>query len=167
MSSIGWVIALFAAVATGIVAVVWRPTLVSFRESRFSHARRQFHRQREYLEARFLHLATASGRASRLRWEECEFADDVTYARDRHSRKLCAFVAVTMAYDTGADMMNNGGLMGGGSTTDLRSATAVFHLAHGRWNTYGRTVFDLNPTEAVIHFKDHFVMLGQELAHRP
>jgi len=161
MSSFWWVITLFAAVATGIVAAIWRPTLVSFRESRFSHARLLFHRQRERLEARFLQLAAASGRAPRLRWEDCDFADDVTYARDRRSRKLCAFVAVTIAYDSGVETMD-----GAGSVTNLRAATAVFDFQRGQWNTYGRTVFDLNPTEAVTHFKDHFVMLGQELAHR-
>ncbi len=160
MSSIWWIITLFAAVATGIVAAMWRPTLVSFRESRFSHARRRFHLQRERLEARFLQLAAASGRAPRLRWEDCDFADDVTYARDRRSRKLCAFVAVTIAYDTGPEMLHDTGGM-----SNLRAATAVFHFDRGQWNTFGRTVFDLNPTEAVTHY-EHFVMLGQELAHR-
>lgn len=161
MPGIWWIIALFAAVATGIAAVVWRPTVVSYRESRFSHARREFHKQRERLEARFLQLAAASGRAPRLRWEDCDFADDVTYARDRRSRKLCAFVAVTIAYDSAPDMMDDMG-----AVANLRAATAVFHFDRGQWNTYGRTVFDLNPTEAVTHFKEHFVMLGQELAHR-
>lgn len=161
MTNIQWVIMLFAAVAMGIVGAIWRPTVVSIRESRFSHARRQFHRQRERLEARFLQLAAASGRAPRLRWEDCDFADDVTYARDRRSRKLCAFVAVTIAYDSHMEMIDDLG-----AVTNLRAATAVFHFDHGQWNTYGRTVFDLNPTEAVTHYKEHFVMLGQELAHR-
>ncbi len=155
-----WIVGLFVSVGAVLVGVLWRPVRNTIRESRFDQARRQFHRQRERLEARFLQLAATSGKAPRLRWEDCDFANDVTYARDRRSRRLCAFVAVTIAYEHPESGMVLDEI---GSVTKLRAATAVFHFDRGRWDTLGRTVFDLNPTEAVSHFKDHFVMLGRDV----
>ncbi|MBX7166890.1 MAG: hypothetical protein K1X74_11220 [Pirellulales bacterium] len=148
---------------------IWRPMRKSLREARFARERREFHRQRERLEARFLQLAANSGRAPHLRWNDCEFSNDVTYARDRRTGRLCAFVGVTIACDqpTAGGLLDNPYQEDYGSTAQLREATAVFHYDKGRWHTLGRTVFNLNPDEALQRYKDDFVMLGQELArHR-
>lgn len=159
--------ALAGVAALAIILIAWRPIRGAVREARFAQDRRDFHRQRERLEARYLHLAANSGRAPHLRWSDCEFSNDVTYARDKRSGRLCAFVAVTIACDQPA----SGGLLDlsleeFGAVANVRAATAVFHYEKGRWHTLGRTVFHLSPDEALARYKDVFVPLGQELARQ-
>src|SRR5487761_1298824 len=82
-----------------IAAVVFRPVRSALRASRYERARREFHHCRERLEAKFFQIAAASGKPRGLRWTSCDFDDDVSYARDRRSRELCAFVAVTIGFE--------------------------------------------------------------------
>ena len=39
---------------------------------------------------------------------------------------------------------------------NLRNASAVFFFQHGHWNTVGKAVFNMNPGEAVEHFKNQY-----------
>lgn len=126
----------------------------------FETARRDFHQCREWLEAKFFELAAGSGKPRGLRWTDCDFEDDVTYARDRRSGELCAFVAVTIAFDA-----VEGGLMEGVEAVgNLRAASAVFRLERGRWQTDGRAIFNLSPSEAIAYYQDNLVMVGHEAA---
>src|SRR5262245_55600299 len=96
----GWLIV--APVVVGLLvvaALVWRPVRSALREGQYARARKDFHKQRERLEAKFLKLASHGGKPRGLRWVECDFEDDVTYARDRRSGDLSAFVAVTIAFE--------------------------------------------------------------------
>ena len=61
-------------------------------------ARKLFHRRREWLEADFLSLAATSGKPRTLAWNGCDFANEVSFARDRHTGQLCALVAVTISF---------------------------------------------------------------------
>ncbi len=126
----------------------------------FATARKDFHGQRERLEAKFFALAAASGKPRHLRWTECDFENDVTYARNRSSGELNAFVAVTIAFEA-----IEGGLMEDVEAVgNLRAATAVFRFVDGRWATEGRAIFNLSPTEAINYFHDNLVMVGHEPA---
>lgn len=87
------------------VAVMWRPVLLSWRENRLAEARRDFHWQRERLEAKFLSLGMMPNRPEDARWNDCWFDDDVAYARSRTSGELSAFVAVRIRLETPADPM--------------------------------------------------------------
>jgi hypothetical protein len=40
-----------------------------------------------------------------------------------------------------------------------RNASAVFFYDRGRWNTSGKAVFNLNPAEAIEHFKGQYETL--------
>ncbi len=91
-----WILALLAALA-GIVVVLWRPVRLAARESRLSQAKRNFHRQRERLEAKFIQLASTQAKPDSPRWADCEFDDAVAYVRNRSTGELSAFVAVTVA----------------------------------------------------------------------
>jgi hypothetical protein len=42
---------------------------------------------------------------------------------------------------------------------NLRNASAVFFYRRGVWHASGRAVFNLNPDEALEHFKDQYVPL--------
>ena len=92
-----WITAVVVcAVLVCAVAAVWRPVRARLREKRLERARRDFHRQRERLEAKFLSLATRSGKPRGLDWVRCDFEDSVIYARHRQSGEISAFVGVTI-----------------------------------------------------------------------
>lgn len=149
------VLGLLAALAFGL-----RPLLAAWREARFVKARRSFHWERERLEARFLQLGLASAKPDAPRWTDCDFDDDVAYARSRSSGELSAFVAVTI------EMWDDRCLDTVDTTGNLRDATAVFRFDRGHWKTDGRAIFNLSPTEAIHFYQRDLEMVAQELAGR-
>lgn len=138
--------------------LVRRPSKGEVDAAQFETARRNFHQYREWLEAKFFELASSSGKPRGLRWTDCDFDNDVTYARDRRTGQLCAFVAVTIAFDA-----IEGGMMEGVEAVgNLRAASAVFRLDRGRWQTDGRAIFNLSPSEAIAYYQDNLVLVGHE-----
>lgn len=157
-----WIILATALLGLTAVAILWRPLLTSWREARFVEACRNFHVQRERLEAKFMILGMVDDRAIEDRWSDCRFEDDVAYARSRASGQLSAFVAVTIYFDgPSAPLMLEHGL--GDNSCD---ATAVFRFDGRHWDTEGRAIFNLTPTEAIHFFERDLEMVGQEPAHR-
>ena len=65
------------------------------RQRRLTRMRDLFFLRREWLEAGFLSKASKSGKPRGLEWVDCEFASDVTFARDRTNGQLRALVGVT------------------------------------------------------------------------
>jgi hypothetical protein len=158
-----WVaVGIVLVVALAVAAAAWRPLRARVREKQLLRAQRDFHRQREHLEARFLHLAAASGKPRGLDWVRCDFDDDVIYARHRPSGELRAFVGVTIGFEA----VEGGGMEEVEAVGNLRAATAVFHVERGAWATEGRALFNLNPAEAVAYYQDNLEMVAQELATR-
>jgi len=147
MGTLGWVI-LSAVVAGVAIALAWRPLRAFGRGSQVQFARQLFVQQREYLEARFFTAAAASGKPRGLRWVNCDWESAVEFARERDTGKLAALVGVTLQFEAieGSDME---GLPAVGN---LRNASAVFFFDKGRWQTTGKTIFNLNPDEAIQHF---------------
>jgi hypothetical protein len=117
-------------------------------------ARQQFHLRREWLEATFLTLAAQSGKPRGLQWSDCDFEDAVSFARDRHTGRLRAFVGVTISFEA----IIGGGMEDNPNVSNRRAATAVFNLDGETWSTDGRAIFNLNPEQAIEHFR-------QELEH--
>ena len=157
-----WIAVGVAAIAGAGAIFAWKPIRSAMRAARYERARKEFHRQRERLEAKFFQLAAASGRPRGLRWTNCEFEDDVSYARDRQSGDLCAFVAVTISFEA-----IEGGLMEEVEAVgDLKAATAMFRTQGELWQTDGRAFFNVNPVEAIDRFREDLEVLGHELAAR-
>jgi hypothetical protein len=149
--------------ATGAICIVglllaWRPCRAAWREAQLVRARRDFHRQREHLEARFLQIASSSGKPRGLEWTHCDFDDAVVYARDRRSGELSAFVAITISFEA----IEGGPMEGVEAVGNLRAATAVFRVRRRNWATDGRAIFNLNPTEAVRYFQENLELVGHE-----
>ncbi len=119
------------------------------RELSIAEGRRLFHRRRECLEALFFKLASTSGRPRGLAWVECEFSNDVSFARERASGHLRALVGVTIRFEA----VEGGGMEDVPAVNDLRAATAVFSFDGNRWETDGRVIYNLNPDEAIRHFR--------------
>jgi len=158
MVELGWIAGLVLGLLTILAIGLWRPVRRALREKELARACKDFHRQRERLEAKFLQLAGRSGKPRGLIWANCDFADDVVYARNRRGGDLSAFVAVTISFEA----VRGGDMEGVEAVGNLRAATAVFRMDHGRWNTDGRAIFNLNPAEAIDYFKDTVEMVGQE-----
>jgi len=153
---IGVVAALVAVVA--VSGALWRPLRAARREARLGRARQQFKLQRERLEAKFFSLAASSGKPRGLRWVDCDFDNLVTYARDRKSGQLSAFVGVTISFEA-----IEGGLMEGVEAVgNLRAATAVFIYGPQGWETQGRVMFNLNPSEAIAYYISLVELVGNE-----
>ena len=151
------ILGVFLATVAIVSAVAWRPWRSAMREAQFARLRREFHLHREHLEARFVKLASGSGKPRGLDWVRCEFDDGVIYARDRHSGQLSAFVAIVIGFEA----IEGGGMESVEAVGNLREATAVFRVQQGRWSTDGRAIFNLNPTEAVEYFHKNLEMIRE------
>jgi hypothetical protein len=113
------------------------------------HARASFHRRREWLEARFLTLAAQSGKPRGLRWVDCEFEDDVAFARDRKTHHFRALVGVAIQFEAteGGDMEDVE------AVANRKAATVVFRLDGPEWEVDGRALFNLNPAQTIEQFQ--------------
>jgi hypothetical protein len=116
---------------------------------------RRFLQQREHLEAAFFAAAAASGKPRGLRWKDCEWDNEVAFARERQTGRLAALVAVTIAFEA----IEGGEMEGVEAVGNLRAASAVFFYDAGRWRTAGKAIFNLTPAEAIEHFKGQYERL--------
>jgi hypothetical protein len=157
-----WWIPVACALVAVVVALLWRPCQAAARDARFAQARKEFHKQREWLEVKFISLAPSKGKGDAPRWSNCEFDDAVSYVRDRSTGELSAFVAVTVALEgigqtttLATDLMSN-----------LQAGTAVFRFDKLRWVTDGRVILNLSPDEAIRYYQNDLEMVAQEMADR-
>ena len=157
-----WWLLAGAGAVLALLLLIWRPVRAASREARFAQARRDFHAQRERLEVKFIHLAAANAQSRALHWADCDFDDDVAYVRNRNTGELSAFVAVTVGTDDFDDPSAGVGDLVG----NLRAGTAVFRFDRDHWETDGRAILNLSPTEAIRFYQNDLEMVDQELARR-
>jgi hypothetical protein len=122
--------------------------------------RQRFREQRDRLYAEFFAAASNSGKPRGLLWKALDWtvADGLpepTLARDLKSGYFVALVPVTIRFEA----VVGGDMEGLPAVGNLRNASAVFYYRGKRWHTTGRAVFNLNPDEAIAHFKDQFAPL--------
>ncbi len=137
------------------------------RTTSLTQAKHRFHVQRERLEAKFIQLASTHASPDTPQWADCIFDDDVAYVRSRTTGELSAFVAVTIASET---PRTSAGTSHAGSTSDsvgnLQAGTAVFRFDRDHWETDGRAILNLSPSEAVQRFHNDLEFVDEEFAHR-
>jgi hypothetical protein len=107
---------------------------------------------KNHLTNQFLKAASATGKPRGLRWNSCEWEDLCLFARHRPSGQLTAFQGVTIHFEA----IEGGDMEGVEAVGMPRNATAVFYFDRGQWQTAGRTVFNLNPAEAIERFKGEY-----------
>ena len=151
-----WVLIGATAVAVVAFAVLRNPLAARRQSSRLERARKEFRLQRERLELEFFNRAARSGKPRGLRWKNCDFDSDVLFARYKKSRKLTAFVGVTVSFEA----IEGGDMEEVEAVGTLRAATAVFHYASQGWATHGRVVFNLEPAEAVAYYENELEAVG-------
>ena len=149
-----------AAMAVMALAVAVRPIRAARRAEKLARTQRDFHRQREQLEAKFIDLAAASGKPRGLRWTKVEFDDDVVYARDRRSQSLKALVAIEVSFEA----VDGGGMEDVEAVSNVRAATAEFLYDGTRWCTAGRVYFNLAPSAAVKYLSADLELVAEEHA---
>lgn len=136
--------------AAGLLAV--RPLARWTRKREARAAMAQFRQRREFLEAKFFELASTLGKPRGVRWKVCDWQPDVTFARDRQTGMITAFVSVNVNFEAieGGDMeeVEHVGL--------LRDGCALFHYQQRNWGTGGRVVFNMNPHEALVRFEHQY-----------
>jgi hypothetical protein len=139
-----------AALVLGIVLLLRRPMRSFGKQVQGERALELFKLQRERLEAKFLTAAAATGKPRGLRWKDCQWEREAELVRERRTGQIAALVGVTIQFEAieGSDME---GLPAVGN---LRNASAVFFFHRGHWDTVGKAVFNMNPNEAVEHFKN-------------
>lgn len=142
-----WIFAAIAGILGIVFVLVW-PSLRNRRQTRhLLRARERFQRRREWLEARFMTLVERSGKPRGLRWVNCDFDDEVAFARDRSTGRLRALVGVTIQFEA----IEGGGMEDVEAVGNLRAATVVFRLDGPEWETDGRALFNLSPSQTIEH----------------
>ncbi|MBC8355523.1 MAG: hypothetical protein H8E66_26390 [Planctomycetes bacterium] len=132
----------------GVIAFVWWARREQ--SDSFERARDTFRLRREWLEADFVRQAGSSGKPRGLRWMNCDFDDDVAFARDRRTGRYRALVGVTISFEA----IEGGGMEDVEAVSNLRAATVVFRLDGPEWRADGRALFNLNPAEAIEHYEN-------------
>jgi hypothetical protein len=146
-----------AAVAGAAAMIAMRPLRAARQAERLARAQRDFHRQREPLEAKFIERAAASGKPRGLRWSDVDFDDDVVYARDRRTGGLKALVAVEVQFEA----VEGGGMEHVENVALSKAATAEFLYDGTRWITEGRIYFNLAPTAAVKYLAQDMELVAE------
>ena len=151
-----WLVPVIVVAAAVVIALLWKPMRWFGREVQVERARELFRLQRERLEAQFLNAAAATGKPRGLRWKDCQWENGVEFVRERRTGQIAALVGVTIQFEAieGSDME------GLAAVGNLRNASAVFFFAKGQWHTVGRAVFNMNPNEAIDHFKNQYERVG-------
>lgn len=149
-----------AAVAGMATALALRPIRAARLAERLARAQRDFHRQREQLEAKFIDKAAATGKPRGLRWTDVSFDDAIVYARDRRTGMLKALVAVEVSFEAIA----GGGMEAVEAVANVRAATAEFLFDGGRWRTEGRVYFNLQPSATVKYLGGDLELVAEEHA---
>ena len=96
------------------------------------------------------------------RWTDCEFEDDVTFAKNRATGELTALVGATIEIEDLADWAGRSG----DAVGHLRAATAVFRFQRDHWETDGRAIFNLTPAEALRRYHRDLEVVGLETPNR-
>ncbi|MFM7109254.1 MAG: hypothetical protein ACKOZU_11785 [Planctomycetaceae bacterium] len=155
------VIAFCAAALAGVAtALALRPVRLARHAERIARAQRDFHRQREPLEARFIDRAAARGKPRGLRWVDVDFDDDVVYARDRRTRQLKALVAIEVSFEA----VVGGGMEDVENVAKAKAATAEFLHDGTRWTTDGKVYFNLAPSATVKYLAADMELVEEQPA---
>lgn len=144
-----WLIVVLVLVA-GVAVLVARRQRTKNARVRRDRAMAEFESRLPALGGVFLEAASRTGKPRGLRWAGCRFEGDPLFAVDRANGDLYALVNVTVSFSA----IEGGGMEEVEAVGNLRAATAVFIHRAGDWSTDGRVVFNLNPDEALNHYRD-------------
>lgn len=143
--------------AAGVLVLVcaWKPLQQRWRRRDAELARKSFRLQRELLEAKFFTLASSLGKPRGLRCLDCQWHDEVIFARDRQTGLITAFVGVGLRFEA----IEGGDMEDVAAVSSMRDASALFHYQLGTWGTGGRALFNMGPQLAIDRLQDQYESL--------
>jgi hypothetical protein len=147
-----WLTPLIVVAVSAALVLLVRGLRSFGKQVQVERAKELFRLQRERLESQFIHAAEKTGKPRGLLWKECQWDDTIIYVRERQSGQIAALVGVTIQFEA----VPGGDMEGLPAVGNLRNASAVFFFARGHWATVGRAVFNMNPGEALTHFKNQY-----------
>jgi hypothetical protein len=150
-----WIWMTGAAILGALVVALGWAAMRHPRRTTVERARKLFHLQREHLEFRFYSLAGQGFRPRGLELVDCDFEDEVSFARDRHNGRLRAYVAVTIHFRA----IEGGGMEDNPNVDNLKAGSAEFRLDGSDWGTDGRVHFNVNPVEAIQRYRQELEMV--------
>lgn len=142
-----------------LVAVTAIPLARRWKQREVQFAVRQFRRQREQIEAKFLDLARGIGKPRGLRWIDCDWLSAVTFARDRQTGLITAFAGINIRFEA----IEGGDMEDVAAVGTVRDAVAVFHFHQGNWGTGGKALFNMNAEEAISRLTAQFEAVPGEI----
>ncbi len=145
--------------ALGLVAMTAIPLARRWKQREVQFAVRQFRRQREQIEAKFLDLARGIGKPRGLRWIDCDWLSSVTFARDRQTGLITAFAGINIRFEA----IEGGDMEDVAAVGTVRDAVAVFHFHQGNWGTGGKALFNMNAEEAITRLTAQFEAVPGEM----
>ena len=120
------------------------------------NARALFLRHRPQLQDAFFAAAAASGKLrGPSRWKSCEWEPAVEFARERATGSLTALAGVVIEFE--ADRGRRHGRRGRGRQLAQRLGRLL--LSRRPLANHGKTVFNLNPDEALVRFQNQYERL--------
>ena len=105
----------------------------------------QFARHHESLERQYFEQASSTGLPRGLRWLSCDWLTVRILLRDRTTNQPNLLVSINLRFEAieGSDMEDVA------AVSNIRDACAVFQWQNNAWTTSGRTLFNMNPDEAM------------------
>lgn len=146
-----------------ILACAWKPLQRRWLRRDGERARETFRFHRERLEAKFFTMAASIGKPRGLRWLDCQWQDQVRFARDRQTGLITAFVGVNIRFEA----IEGGDMEDVAAVSTVRDACALFHYQLGVWGTGGRALFNLDPQSAIDRFQDQYESLDPKVDVSP
>ena len=150
-----WIWMTGAGVVIALAIALWWATVRHPRRTSVERARKLFHLQRERLEFRFFQLAANSYKPRGLELIDCDFEDEISFARDRHNGRLRAYVAVTIRFQS----IEGGGMEDNPNVGNLKAGSAEFRLDASDWGTDGKVLFNVNPVEAIQRYQQELELV--------
>lgn len=143
------------AVIAALGIALWWAAMRVPRRTTVERARKLFHLQRERTEFRFFQLAASAYRPRGLDLVDCDFEDEVSFARDRHNGRLRAYVGVTIRFSA----VEGGPMEDNPNVDNLKAGSAEFRLDNSDWVTDGKVHFNVNPVEAIQRYQQELELV--------
>jgi len=123
----------------GIFHWIWR-----------ERAWRLYESVREKLREEYYAAGGNSGIPRGVTWATCEWTGETHLLREFSDSSYWLLSGVRISFEA----IPGGEMEDVEAVSSLRTATAVFHLQHGRWMPTGRTLFNFEPPAAAQLFSD-------------
>jgi hypothetical protein len=155
MELLYWSLAALGLLLVLVLARGWprlRQRMRGLQKERLAHL---FQGRREQLQQEFLKVGAASGKPRGLRWESCDWGQDVFLARDRSCNGYVALMEVAIQFSA----IEGGDMEDVEAVALAKNATAVFFFEAGQWHAGGKALFNLNPEEVLDRYRAQYERL--------